>query len=83
MTSKKDNQNLTPEQLYITQKQGTEPAFSGNTTIPKQKDLTIVFVVVQSYLAPQVNLIQERDGQVFGNLLQKRVLKLMKTYQWV
>ena len=29
MTSKKDNQNLTPEQLYITQKQGTEPAFSG------------------------------------------------------
>ena len=29
MTSKKDNQTLTPEQHYVTQKQGTEPAFSG------------------------------------------------------
>ena len=29
MISKKDNQNLTPEQSYVTQKQGTEPAFSG------------------------------------------------------
>ena len=29
MTSKKDNQTLTSEQHYVTQKQGTEPAFSG------------------------------------------------------
>ena len=29
MTSKKDSQTLTPEQHYVTQKQGTEPAFSG------------------------------------------------------
>ena len=29
MTSKKDTQTLTPEQHYVSQKQGTEPAFSG------------------------------------------------------
>jgi len=29
VTSKKDSQTLTPEQHYVTQKQGTEPAFSG------------------------------------------------------
>ena len=29
MTNKKNNLNLTPEQNYVTQKHGTEPAFSG------------------------------------------------------
>ena len=35
MTDKKDSTGLTPEQQYVTQEKGTEPAFSGKYTDTK------------------------------------------------
>ena len=37
MSTKKDNKNLSPEQHYVTQEHGTEPAFSGKYNDEKKE----------------------------------------------
>ena len=78
MSNEKESNDLTPEQRYVTQDHGTEPAYSGKYNDTKTEgSYNCICCGVNSSVLP-ANLIRELDGQVFGNQPQTKVWKHRK-----
>ena len=74
MSENKDlKDKLTPEEYYVTQNHGTEPAFSGKYDGVKTPGTYHCIVCMSNSLALNPNMIQVLDGQAFGNLQKKRM----------
>ena len=73
MANKEEKKDLTPEQIYVTQKHGTEPAFSGKYNDTKIEGSYNCICCGAELFSSSANLIREQDGLVFGSLLQKEV----------
>ena len=70
MSENKDDlkNKLTPEEYYVTQNHGTEPAFSGEFDKNYAQALIIVWYVEQKYSALKKSMILEVDGQVLETI---------------
>ena len=82
MSEEKDSlkDQLTPEEYYVTQNHGTEPAFSGSMILINRLEYTAVLYVEQRYLALRRNMTLDRVGQVFINLLLKAMWEPKKIF---
>ena len=83
MTNEKDSSDLTAEQRYVTQEQGTEPAFSGKYNDTKAEG-SYNCVCCGAELFNSSSKFDSGTGwPSFGSLLQKKVWIWKRIYLWV
>ena len=82
MNDKKEDlkTKLTPEEYYVTQNQGTEPAFSGKYDGVKTPGTYHCVVCDTSSLALKLSTIPDQAGQVSGSRPQHPVLIQRKMF---
>jgi SelR domain len=76
-------QQLTPLQFQVTREQGTEMAFTGNTTSTRKGSIVACAAAMHS-LARRQSSIPVRDGRVSGLRLPRKMcgLPTMRAWEW-
>ena len=69
---------LTPEEYYVTQNHGTEPAFSGKYDGVKTPGTYHCIVCDVELFSSESKYDSARDGQAFGSRLKRIMLKLKR-----
>ena len=71
--NEKPQEELSPEEYYVTQKKELNLLFQGNMMERKHLEFTIVLFVERHYLALKLNMILDQAGPAFGSQLSKKI----------